>query len=159
MGKKTFWFGITLIGIGILVVAVSSTFPGFVVGGKKLPGPGFFPTILSIILMIGGIYEILISLRTKGVKKYRRSFVEYCKDWGNQNIFIVILSLILYVPIIKWIGFIVGTFLLSLLLTIRLKATWLRGIITSVILVIIIILIFEKIFKISLPEGIFGINF
>lgn len=159
MKKKEFWFGITLIGIGLLVSIISSTFPSFVVEGKKLPGPAFFPAILSVILIIGGGYEILISLRIKGLQKSKKTFIEYCKDWGNQNIFIVVLTLILYVPIIKWLGFVFGTFLLSFLLMIRLKASWQRGIIASAILVVIIILIFEKVFKVPLPEGIFGITF
>lgn len=160
MEKKTnIWFGIIIIGIAIFVIIVSLNFPLFILGDKKLPGPNFFPVILSIILIITGGYEILIALRNMHTKIPAKSSKEYLKDWGNQNVLIIILSLILYVSFLKWLGFTLATFIFSLLLMIRLKTGWIRGTIFSTVVVIVIILLFVKLFKVQLPEGSLGIIF
>jgi len=160
MGKKTdVWFGIILISIAIFIIIESLAFPDFISAGKKLPGPSFFPRILSIILIVVGVYEILLTGGNEHVIKREESFAEYFEDWENQNVLIVVLSLILYIFLLKWMGFVLGTFLFSSILMVRLKTGWLRGTVFSAIVVIIIILIFEKIFRIQLPKGFFRINF
>ena len=152
-------FGMVLIGIAILVIVEASFFPKFVVSGKRLPGPAFFPTILGIILIISGFYEIIVSLIEKRFIRGSKPFLEYLKDWGIQNVLILIFMLLVYVPIIKFLGFVLGTFIISLILMLRLKTGWLRGVMVSIALIIVIVLLFEKVFKIPLPEGIFGIRF
>jgi len=152
-------FGVALISIAILVMVEASFFPKFVVSGKRLPGPAFFPTILSIILIISGFYEIIMALLGKRFSKPPRPFLDYLKDWGIQNVLILLFMLIIYVPVIKLLGFILGTFIISLLLMVRLKAGWIRSVIVSIALIIVIVLLFEKVFKIPLPEGVFGIKF
>lgn len=160
MEKKTnIWFGIIIIGIAIFVIIVSLNFPLFILGDKKLPGPNFFPVILSIILIIAGGYEILIARRSIHAKIPAKSPKEYLKDWGNQNVLIVILSLILYVSFLKWLGFTLATFIFSLILMVRLKTGWIRGTIFSTVAVIVIILLFVKLFRVQLPEGSLGIIF
>lgn len=160
MEKKTnIWFGIIIIGIAIFVIIVSLNFPLFILGDKKLPGPNFFPVILSIILIITGGYEILIARRDTRAKIPAKFSKEYLKDWGNQNVLIIILSLILYVSFLKWLGFILATFIFSLILMIRLKTGWIRGTIFSTVAVIVIMLLFVKLFRVQLPEGSLGIIF
>jgi len=160
MEKRTnIWFGIIIIGIAIFIIIISLNFPSFILGDKKLPGPNFFPIILSIILIITGGYEILIAWRDTRAKISVKSSKEYLKDWGNQNVLIIILSLILYISFLKWLGFILATFIFSLFLMIRLKTGWIRGTIFSTVAVIVIMLLFVKLFKVQLPEGSFGIIF
>lgn len=160
MGKKTnIWFGIILIVIAVFVIIISLGFPSFIVGDKKLPGPNFFPVILSIILIITGGYEILIACRDMRAKKATKISKEYFKDWGNQNVLIIVFSLIIYVFLLEWLGFILATFIFSLILMIRLKTGWIRGIIFSTVAVIVIMLLFTKIFMVQLPEGSLGIIF
>ena len=160
MGKKTdVWLGIVLVGIGIFIIIISLAFPDFISAGKKLPGPSFFPRILSIILIFIGVYEILLTGGNEHVIKREESFAKYFEDWGKQNVLIVVLGLILYIFLLKWMGFVLGTFLFSSILMVRLKTGWLRGTVFSAIVVIIIMLIFEKIFRIQLPKGFFRINF
>lgn len=160
MEKRTnIWFGLILVGIAIFVFIVSLNFPPFICGDKKLPGPNFFPIILSTILIILGSYEILISWRDTNIKKPISSFKKYIKDWGNQNVLIIIFSLIIYIYCLKSLGFVLATFIFSLILMIRLKTGWIRGTFFSVIAVIVIMLLFVKLFKVQLPEGFLGITF
>lgn len=160
MEKRTnIWFGIIIIGIAIFVIILSLNFPSFILGDKKLPGPNFFPVILSIILIITGGYEILIALRDMRAKIPAKSSKEYLKDWGNQNVLIIIFSLITYISFLKWLGFILATFIFSLFLMIRLKTGWIRGTIFSTVVVIVIMLLFVKLFRVQLPEGSLGIIF
>ncbi len=161
MGKSTnIWFGIILIVIAVFIIIISLGFPSFIVGDKKLPGPNFFPVILSIILIIAGGYDILTARRGDMCAKIpAKSSKEYLKDWGNQNVLIIILSLITYISFLKWLGFILATFMFSLFLMIRLKTGWIRGTIFSTIAVIVIMLLFVKLFKVQLPEGSLGIVF
>ena len=160
MEKRTnIWFGLAILGIAIFVIIISLSFPPFMCGNKKLPGPNFFPIILSTILIILGSYEILISWREINVKKSIKSFAKYIKDWGNQNILIIIFSLIIYIYCLKSLGFALATFVFSLILMIRLKTGWIRGTIFSVIVVVVVVLLFEELFKVQLPEGFLGITF
>jgi len=160
MDKKTnIWFGIIIVAIAIFVIIVSLSFPSFIVGDKKFPGPNFFPVILSIILIIAGGYEILIAWRDMRAKKATKISKEFFKDWGNQNVLIIIFSLIIYVFFLEWLGFFLATFIFSLILMTRLKTGWIRGTIFSTIAVIVIMLLFVKLFKVQLPEGSLGIIF
>ena len=158
--KINIWFGIAVLSLAIFVIIVSLSFPPFILGDKKLPGPNFFPVILSIILIIAGGYIILIALRDMRTKKLTtKPFREYLKDWGNQNILIIVFSLIIYISFLKWLGFILATFIFSLVLMVRLKTGWIRGLIFSTVAVIVIMLLFVKLFRVQLPEGSLGFIF
>jgi hypothetical protein len=160
MEKKTnIWFGVIIVGIAIFVIIVSLNFPPFILGDKKLPGPNFFPIMLSMILLILGGYEILIAWRDMRAKIPLKFSKEYLKDWGNQNVLIIIFRLIAYISFLKWLGFIFATFIFSLILMIRLKTGWIRGTIFSTVVVIVIMLLFVELFRVQLPEGSLGIIF
>jgi len=60
---------------------------------------------------------------------------------------------------LEWLGFFLAIFIFSLILMIRLKTGWIRGTIFSTIAVIVIMLLFVKLFKVQLPEGSLGIIF
>lgn len=157
--RYSFWFGLSLIVIAILVIYSCRGFPNFIVSGKKLPGPKFFPYVLCSFLIIGGLYEILIWFKARNVSREKKPFITILQDWGTQNIILLLLGILIYVPAIQWLGFAIGTILLATILLIRLKASWLKALTSSVILVVVIILIFEKLFRIQLPDGIFNITF
>jgi putative tricarboxylic transport membrane protein len=157
--QANIWLGIVLLIIAIFVIIISLGFPSFISFGQKLPGPNFIPVILSIILIISGSYEILRALFNRHEIQPKKPSKEYINNWGNQNVIIIILGFILYIPIVQKLGFVITTFIFSLILMVRLKTGLLRGIIISAILVTIIMLLFTKLFRVPLPEGIFSMNF
>ena len=158
MKKKTsLLFGILLVIIAISVIYQSRTFPPFIMSGKKLAGPGFFPTLLSYGLIVTGFYEILLALRA-GKLSERSSLSDYLKDWGNQNVLIIIGSLFLYVILLEKMGYIITTFLFSSLLMIRMKTGWIKGTVVSAIVVFLIMVLFVKLFRIQLPQGFLDIS-
>lgn len=156
--------GIILVIISLFVIIYANlNFPHFKVGMKKLPGPKFFPTILSLFILICGIYEITFAFidkkNKKAISNTKRSFKELINDWGVQNILIFSFSIILYVPIINFLGFFIGSVLISSVLLYRLNVGLLKSLIVSLILSFIIIMLFEKLFKIQLPAGILNMYF
>ena len=169
MAKKLdFWFGIVLMGFAIFVWSVASGFPKYIVSGKQLPGPNFFPILLGIIVFIFGFYEVAgcfwQSLKEKTSKTTESphrsvSLFRFLTEWGNMNVILFVTGIALYVPFIQWIGFGVGTFIFSTLLMVRLKAGWIKSIAISAIVVLLIMLVFEKLFRIPLSPGLFNLTF
>lgn len=145
--------------VAALVIFDTLDFPSFISSGQKLPGPNFVPVLLSILLIICGMNEILIHFLAKRSSNQPKKPLGDISHWGNQNVMIIMVSLILYVLIVQKLGFVITTFLFSLMIMIRLKASWLKGSVVSALLVIVILLLFTKLFKVPLPEGLFTINF
>lgn len=160
-GQGNLILGIVLVTISLFVLVYANiNFPDFRVGGQKLPGPKFFPSLLSVFLIISGIYEIILALLKKPLFKNRKiPITELIKDWGFQNFFILVLSIILYVPCIKLLGFFIGTTLIAVVLLYRLEVSPGKSFFVAISLSLIIMLLFEKLFKIQLPDGFFNITF
>ncbi|HEY8541958.1 MAG TPA: hypothetical protein VIL29_06210 [Pseudothermotoga sp.] len=70
---KDLVLGLILLVLSIATIVLSSSFPDFVVRGERLPGPKFFPTILSIILICFAIYFVIVG-STKLIKKTAEFF-------------------------------------------------------------------------------------
>ena len=152
-------FGCALISLAIFVIIEAVEMPPFVIQNKELPGPGFFPFIIGIILIAGGIYEILNPLVKKQLIISHKFSWNFIKDRGKQNIIIAILAIIFYVPIIQWLGFLLGSFLFLVLLMARLKVGWLKSIVISAILILLTAWMFEKVFLVTFPIGVFKVTF
>jgi hypothetical protein len=59
--NKDFWAGMMLIGIGMAAMFISRDYR---FGSALRMGPGFFPTILSAILIVFGVSIIAVGLRS-----------------------------------------------------------------------------------------------
>lgn len=145
-------FGFLLIIISTVVIAISSTFPEAVAAGKRIPGPGFFPTLIGIALIIGGIYQIKEGLKTRDDESKK---IE-C-NWGTVNIVLVVISLIVYSIVMQWLGYALSTLIFSIPLMIRLKAGKVKAVFFSIFITIFIVLVFGQVFKIQLPMGTLGL--
>lgn len=143
-------FGAAIILLSLCVVGISSTFPEAVVAGRKIPGPAFFPMLLAVILVPCGIHQIVGGLRTEREERW-------VPGLGALNGTIIVLSLILYVVVMDWIGYALSTFLFSLFLLLRLKVPFFKAATVAVITVGFILVVFGRIFLIQLPAGELGL--
>jgi hypothetical protein len=151
---KNLIYGVLLIALSIFVIMYSTGFPKYVVRGNELPGPSFFPTILSIFLIAIGLYEILKDIVDNIRKKERKVKDDsHITKRGIINILVVVAGIILFVPFIDIVGFKLGAFIFAAFLMYLLGIKFVRSLIYSAVLTAVIIVIFELLFRIPFPQG------
>jgi len=116
-------------------------------GTPSDPGPGFFPFISSIVLLIlTGIYAYAERNGTKSIAKH------------NLPVIIVISSLFIYSLVLDYLGFSIATFLLLIvLLLLGIKEKWWLAAVVSLIVTFFSYFLFNKILGVNLPKGLLGL--
>jgi putative tricarboxylic transport membrane protein len=153
MKKADQWSGLAL---SILAVGMIWAALGLPYGNIHNPGPGFFPLWLGVIL--GGMSIALFVQTTRG-KESERTLQEILEEdvrWGK--VLLVLAVLIIYAFLMDYIGFLIVTFLLMIVLLRFIEPQpwkvvigWaLGGSVGSY-------LIFEVWMKLRLPKGFLGI--
>lgn len=158
MNIKNIVFGVFLIVLALLVLYFGWSFPAYRIRGETLPGPKFFPFTLAVVLVIVGAYYIIksvVMIKKKMIPKDSSiAFEERFTFEGIKNIVAVVAAILFFVPIIEFLGFILGTIIVSSVLMMILNVKVLRSIIYSTILAVMIFLIFGTLFRLPLPEGV-----
>lgn len=149
--KLVILFGIALIVLSIAVIMESLTFPEAVSAGKKTPGPSFFPILLSVILILAGIYQVSAGL------KMPRCGTSLQWSWGTSNGVIIIFLLFLYVSVMEHLGYALSTLAFGILLMMRLKVRFFKAVAVTGLVVLFIVSIFGQVFHIQLPVGSLGL--
>jgi putative tricarboxylic transport membrane protein len=153
MKKADQWSGLAL---SILAAGMIWAALGLPYGNIHNPGPGFFPLWLGLIL--GGMSIALFVQTTRGKESERtlRDILEEDVRWGK--VLLVLAVLILYGFLMDYLGFLVVTFLMMVVLLRFIEPqSWkavigwaLGGSVGSY-------LIFEVWMKLRLPKGFLGI--
>ena len=151
---KNLLYGVILIALSIFVIIYSTGFPKYTVRGQELPGPNFFPTVLSIFLIAIGVYEILKDVvdNIKMKKRIPKDDSHITKR-GFISIIVVVAGIILFVPFIELVGFKLGAFVFAAFLMYLLGVKIINSLIYSAVLTAVIVVIFELLFKIPFPQG------
>ena len=97
---KDFWAGLLFVGLGILAITVGSRYN---LGTAARMGPGYFPRILGILLVVLGGIIAFRGMRSDG---------EPIAKWRWRPTLVVLLSVVVYGIIIGWIGMAISTVLL-----------------------------------------------
>lgn len=97
---KDFWAGLLFIGLGILAIWVGSNYQ---LGSAARMGPGYFPRILGIMLIVLGALITLRGIRLDG---------EAIPKWHWRPTIVVLGSVVVYGIIIGWLGMAISTVLL-----------------------------------------------
>ncbi len=156
---KNIIYGSSLIVTSIIVFSITAGFPAFRIRGQELPGPKFFPNILSMVILAAGIYVIVLAIvkeiirRRKAEPPQKTPLEDTVTKRGFLNILAVTVGTFLYIIMVDITGFNLTTVAFSSLLMMMLNVRWWRALIYSVILVVVIVLIFGTAFRIPLPEG------
>jgi len=136
-----FWFG-----IGILLSIWSTRYE---IGSISHPGPGLFPLILGIILILLSII-ILISqiVKITRIEEYP-SFGE-----GRKNILFILIILIFSTLLFEKIGYLITFFsLIFLAMSVVNPRGWRMNLIFAILTIIGIYLVFVLLLEQPLPKG------
>lgn len=146
--KENIIFGLIGTLLSIYVFWKTSRFPVDKVMGI---GPAFFPRILAIGLIIFSIILIILNLFKKK-EAVKASFS--IKNPEIQRVAISLVATIVYVLCMSFFGFIISTtlYLMFLMYLMKLRK-WMRIIIVSVAVSVVIYTIFKSLLNISLPSG------
>ena len=154
--NKEHIIGIFCILLGTIVLFLTRTFPKGAASNMQLTGPEFFPNVLSIILIIIGIYEIVYGFTLKSSEENLTAGQLWSEIQKPKSItiFIIIGMLIFFVIFLKKLGFFTTSFVFLFVILWRLKIVWWKNIITTMVFLAVIYLVFVKIFSTRLPSGI-----
>jgi hypothetical protein len=139
--------GVFFIGVGVLVVALSGDLP---MGTLSLPGSGFMPKIIAVLMIVFGI---VLALRA-GESKTFATVPWLDAKHAAQVIAITAIGVAIY----EWLGFLTTNILLmfALLMVIE-RRKMLPAAIYSVGVVAITYVLFVHLLKTPLQIGPFGI--
>jgi hypothetical protein len=98
--NKDFWSGAMLIAIGVAAIAIARGYP---LGTSLRMGPGYFPTMLGGLLILGGLYLVGKGLRSGDTLE---------PGWSLRALILVPLSLVLFGFLMERVGFIPALFVL-----------------------------------------------
>lgn len=151
-------FGLCLILFGTAVVYFARDIRGMSLGSHD-PGPRAVPVATGILLILGGLAQFATAvikeglLRTRLERTTRQQFLQAAPKGAIAGPIVTILLLIIYVIALNYVGFVVGTSLFLLL-----TLTWFGSrpwpaLVATVVIVLFVSLLFEKLFLVSLPSG------
>lgn len=100
--RKDFWSGVMFVLFGILFVVWSREYQ---FGTSQRMGPGYFPTVLGILLIALGILVALPTIRANAPKTEIGNI-------GWRGLLIVLGSVALYAYLLPWLGFVISMVLL-----------------------------------------------
>ncbi len=120
------------------------------IGKVSAPGPGFFPTVIAIILILLSLFLIISSDGKKEEKPHAD------KRFGYRVI-MVFLFLLAYFFLLEYLGFVVTSFLFmaSLFVTVTLQK-WYMAFLWAFVATGLAYLLFQILLESNLPKGVLG---
>ena len=126
-----------------------------------LPGPGFFPLLLGVLLAVLGTLLLIKPwverAKAEGsTEKKESEEIGTSGFWMTKKAFSVLISLVIYTVILEWLGFLFATFLFLLLLLWGIASQrWTISLFTAVSVSLLSYLIFDIWLMAQLPKGLF----
>jgi putative tricarboxylic transport membrane protein len=116
------------------------------------PGPGFVPFILGLTLAILSIIAFIFP-------DPQKKMAAFWNDWQKgRGIISIFAGLVVYLPLVKILGFYIDTFLLmTFLLKMSGERGYKRPLLISLLTVGVTYLLFHKLLFIPFPQGLLGI--
>ncbi len=137
---------VVMMSISLMVFLIARSFPSDQYGG--VPGPGFFPIILSVIVFVLGIVLLISQLHEPDTPV---RFI--CKE--NFLVFFTMLIFVFYLVLMGLVGFSIATplFLISIFWLFGVRKWWVN-IVASLMTTAITYLVFSRILAVILPTGV-----
>jgi hypothetical protein len=150
-----------LIGLACIILAatiywISDGFPKLTTGASDLTGPSFYPRILALVLVPCGVLQIISGFKHTAAGQ-GLNYARLREGWsgpGVGNILIVCGLVLFFIYTLEYLGFFIATPVVLISLMWRFGVPWKRNLLYSLVLVVVIYLIFGKLFTIYLPTGI-----
>ena len=149
--------GAVCLAIGATVLILTRNFPSGQ-GYVQLTGPAFFPNVLAFILLITGVIEIVVGVVQRATLPVLSFTVigETLRDRQVQSVLIALGLMVLYVVFMKVIGFFTTSFIFLSGMMWRMGVKIVRNIIYTVVLLVVLYLVFARLFFVNLPQGLIG---
>jgi putative tricarboxylic transport membrane protein len=147
--------GVVCLLIATVILLITPSFPRGQ-ANINITGPAFFPNLLSLILILCGIYEIGLGfVQEEGrLDVNPRHLWQTLKTPQVVNVFLIVGLLLFFILFFERLGFVVCTSVVLFILMHRLGVTLLKNVLYTIGFVITILLIFGRLFSISLPSGV-----
>ncbi len=118
------------------------------------PGPALFPTVLAVLFIFCGIGLIIQGVRQREkLLKFDTGSLTFS---GFLNILIVLATIICYIFFAEYVGFLIFSFLVLLILMKWLKVKTLSSLLMSIGVTLVIYILFAKMLLVPLPWGLWG---
>ena len=148
--------GAVCIILAVVILVTTRSFPKATTGASDLTGPSFYPNLLAYVFIICGLYEIIGGFR----KQEGRKPFDFTRFWdsiskpGPLNILLTISLILFFIFLMEALGFMVCSYIILFILMWRFGVPLFKNIVYSAIFVLLLNVIFAKIFTIYLPSGV-----
>lgn len=147
--------GVICMMIGGITLFFTASFPKGNVN-INITGPAFFPNVLAIIFILCGIYEFALGFfQEKG-----RIDITFKHLWIGLkspqviNVILIVTLLVFFIVFFERLGFVFCTTIVLFVLMYRLGVPLLKNLVYTATFIVIILMIFGRLFSISLPSGV-----
>jgi putative tricarboxylic transport membrane protein len=140
-----------IIGIMISIGAASIK-----IGSLNHPGPGLFPLLVGCLIILLSSLQLIIELLSSSNSE--KTISHWPHKNGLKRVIAVLVLLICYMALLKYLGFLLCTFIfLIALLRFVDKKNWKYTIVSSLTISALSYLFFKVLLKINLPLGLLGV--
>ena len=144
-------FGTLLILFAIVEIAYTTTFPSLF--GQKY-GPNLFPIIIGGGLALCGVLLVIRGVADRATVPLVQ-MGEWASDRGTVvNVALLIGAMVFYILFSDWLGFVITSILILLILLVRLGSSLLTSIVIAVVATLLIQTVFGDVLLVPLPWGI-----
>lgn len=144
MKKANLVLSFIAIAVSIYVIITSLSFPA---GTNGVPGPGVFPIIVSVLMLLSAIAIIISSLKMQDTP------IKWL-DPASYPVYITMVAMVIYFIIMSQIGFVVtSTAFLTVMIQFYTKGKLWKNFIISFAVILLIYLIFGQLLNVPLDFG------
>ena len=143
--------GLFLILFAAVVLWHVQSFPSL---DNGYPGPALFPSVLAVLFILCGIGLIIQGIRHR--EKLLKFETGSLTLSGLLNILFVLGTIVCYIFLAEYIGFLIFSSVVLLILMKWLKVKTLSSIVMSAGVTLVIYLLFAKVLLVPLPWGLWG---
>ena len=138
--------GSGIVALGIFILVKATGFPTLAGG---YPGPGLFPQMLGILLILSGGVVVVQQVQEKAWPRWPRPLIQR----ERINALLVLLSVVAYLVLVEYGGFVLTVSLLLVGLMTSLGVRLRIGMLVGIGLALSTYLLFNKLLGVPLPRG------
>lgn len=140
--RKDFWSAVMFVIFGVLFIVWSSEYQ---FGTTQRMGPGYFPTILGVLLVVLGILVGLPAVKADAAETHVERI-------GWRGLLVILGAVILYALLLPRAGFVIALIVLVILSAMGSKEfTWKAALLSCVVLGVFSYLVFVKGLELQFP--------
>ncbi len=150
-------FGIFLIFIATTILFFSQSIRVNDFGNHD-PGPRVIPIAMAVIMLLGGIVEVVSGFRVVPVplQPQPQALEQTASNADWKRGLSVLIGLLAYLIVMNWLGFLVCTLIFGSIALISLGSRWWTALLSSLCIVVIVQILFVELFHVSLPTSVWG---